>query len=1117
MTRLLLCFLLIFVIPLLLFSQIHQTDTLYVLPGDSLIELKNRWILPSSIEFDYPGNKKLEIDSMRIDALHGRIRGFLSPSDTVKVIILYQSLNLNIPTQTIVNTPPRLYNPIKSESSRKVVESHTKIRTSSNYDFLRSGTLYRGITLGSESGLSLQSGLNLELHGKLSKDVSIVGALSDQNVPIQPEGNTQTLDEIDKVFIRIQMPNEQIILGDYELSLQAGRLGTYNRKLQGVYASSDRSISKTTAAGAITKGQYHSIFFMGEEGNQGPYKLYGKEGERAIIVLAGTEKVWVNGTLLLRGENKDYVIDYSTGEITFMPRQLVTSNSRITVDFQYSDLFYVKNIWLLRNETSILDDRMQISAGVISETDDRKNPLELSLSSEDKNKLKNVGDNEKVAFQNTIREDTNGVYILADSILYYKGSGKGTHSAYFYNFGKIGEYKKVYSGELTYFEWIDKGNDQIQESEKEQAIYLPARPLKLPSKQRLYHLMGNWKLSDNFSVSSEFAVSDLDLNTFSDFDDSDNRGNSVNMEMSFHLPMDDIGNLSLKGKFYEEANQFNPIDRHQAVEYRRKWDLPSDSSQGVKVYEGIASYNLKNYFNWDFDVGVLSKEDIQSKRYRLGGSLRYKWINYLRYSQEMIYRSGDLQKSRNWSRRNGGLSLRIFSLKPYTGIDFERRKGDMITESNFRFSEEWYGIESDSKEKLKWRLENRYRYNDKFSDEEWKRSSVSQTFIFDCQIINWRTFSSQWNYTQRKKEYYENISLPDVNFQLLSLMLRQNPEKLPFRWETNMKVEEEKIAKKEWRYFPVGKGEGQFIYDSTFVDYVPDLHGDHVLRILPANEQVPVTSIQNGFRFRFDGRSLKNIKRFLWLNQVSTLTDIRLQQQIKKAGSPFKKLSLFPSSIDSQWVYYQRIIQNDLMYCFKIVRGQLRLRILNSDRLSQLDVRGNEESFSEEYSLRYKGQFFYKMRLEAEVSAKHLKRNSRFNVLRNRDIETITGSGSFSYILGKIHYLGVMLNMNRDVQSGDNFTKSVLIGLKSTYEQKLTGKGRWKVFTEIANVAVNPKGKKIPWEMSNGKKEGITIGWGSSVEYKIGKHLSIRVNYEAWNEPYRETYHIGTGEVRALF
>jgi len=1094
-----------------LLAQEWQTDTLQIAPGDSTLFLSRRFILPESLTID-------NADSVTLDPLSGQVLFHAVRPDSVVLIVKYQCLPLDLPLNNIVNPPPRIYSAKEAGQTLSTPVPASKTNYSSEYnDFLKSGTLYRGITLGSQSGLSLQSGLNLELQGKIAEDITIVGTLTDQNIPIQAEGNTQTLDEIDKVFIKVSLPHEQITFGDYEVALRSGTLGNYDRKLQGIFVESNRKTVSNALSGAVTKGQYNNNYFLGEEGNQGPYQLTGRGGATAIIVLAGTEKVWIDGRLLTRGESSDYVIDYSTGEITFTARQIITAESRISVDFQYSDLIYQKNIYLARNSTELLDRKLKISAAVIAETDDKDNPIELTLSKADQKLLKTLGDDASNAYQSTITADSAGSYILSDSILVYVGSGSGTHTATFYNIGENGSYKKVYDGDLTYFKWVDKNDPNTANSEINEAIYLPSKPLKFARGQKLYHVSGEWHPATNLYLQAEIAHSDLDQNLFSPLDDGDNTGNAVNLETKLIVPLATAGRFTVSGRLKQEDWNYNPIDRNQAVEYRRKWDLPSDSTNGERYYEGAVQYALNNTLIINTEGGTYSRGDFNSGRIAASASLRYKWLETCEISEERIQREQTAADNVNWTRRALRLTTRIKSLRPFTTMNYELRDGDTTVADNFRFLEQIYGVGSSGKGRLRWQIQTTMRRDDAAdSNKTWIKSTFARNLGLNGQILDWHSFSAQWDYTHRIKQYYARNSA-DVSVDLLDLSLKMEPRKLPYRWEATLKVEREQSVKKEYRYYYVGDGLGNFIYDSTYADYVPDVQGDYILRIISSSIREPVTSINDGLRFQFNGADLKNPHLQKFLKRISTLTDIRLQQEISNPDGIFSYLNTMIGQVDTNWVNYARSIQQDINLRSLEHGGDLRFRIYISDQVTQTDVRGQEKTGTDEWSLRYRGRLFGKTSIESESSVKVYLRESEINVLRNRDICSYREKMTVSNFIDRIHLIGAEINLAQDSQKGSDPVKSLLTAIRMNYERKITGKGRWKLFLELDKVAVTPKGESIPYEMSNAKKEGLTIGWGTTFEYRIGANLSIRANYEGWNEPDRAVYHIGSCEMRVTF
>ena len=134
----------------------------------------------------------------------------------------------------------------------------------------KSGSIVRGVTVGSNRDLKVDAGLRMQISGKIAENLEVVASLTDQNTPIQPEGNTQTLQEIDKVFVEVKGPGLNVTMGDYYIDYKETEFSRFSRKLQGAMATVELGDVQLNASGAVSRGQFYSQNISGREGYQGP-------------------------------------------------------------------------------------------------------------------------------------------------------------------------------------------------------------------------------------------------------------------------------------------------------------------------------------------------------------------------------------------------------------------------------------------------------------------------------------------------------------------------------------------------------------------------------------------------------------------------------------------------------------------------------------------------------------------------------------------------------------------------------------------------------------------------------------------------------------------------------
>jgi hypothetical protein len=449
------------------------------------------------------------------------------------------------------------------------------------------GSFGRSINFGNAQDAVLNSNLDLQLNGFIGDSIEIAASLSDQNLPIQPDGSTAQLNEVDKIFIQFKKKNWALSLGDIDLRQNKQYYLNFYKRLQGVSFNTTNAISKNITnnlllSGALARGKFTNNQFQGLEGNQGPYRLQGANNEFFFIILAGTERVYIDGELLQRGEDQDYIINYNTAEITFTPQRLITKDKRIRVEFEYSDRNFVNSQLYASNEV-IFNKKLSVTVSGYTNTDAKNSPINQTLDPAQKQFLGLIGDSIQNAFYPTVINDTlspgkvlykkydslvNGnyrsIYIYSNN----KDSAKYNLSFADVGFGK-GDYQILQNGANgKVFVWV------APIGSLKQGQYEPVQYLITPKKQQLISVTTNYTLSNNTQLKAEFAYSNNDPNIFSKFNKGNDEGLAGKLGITNNFLL--TKKLTVKTDVAYEINdeKFRTIERLRTPEFNRDWNLP---------------------------------------------------------------------------------------------------------------------------------------------------------------------------------------------------------------------------------------------------------------------------------------------------------------------------------------------------------------------------------------------------------------------------------------------------------------------------------------------------------------------------------------------------------------
>lgn len=1121
------------------------TDTLrlarqFVELGSVSIGTENGTILPDS------GCFSLDL-RLGIVVLTARGRGIVDSLHTTRLRVTYRALPFRFPpvyrarelvlrTDTARGDTLRVFAPSAPLTMENIFGAGLQ----------KSGYIGRGFTVGTNRDLTLNSGFRLSLAGKLAEDIDIMAALTDENTPIQPEGNTRTIQELDKVFIRISSGPLAATLGDFSLSFSGTEFGSYNRKLSGVLAEGSSPLGSAAASYATMKGSYRTVQFAGIDGVQGPYRLTGKNGEQRIVVLAGTERVYVDGVEMTRGETFDYIIEYASGEITFRPRRLITAASRITVDFEYADRQYARALFAANATADIIPKALAVTARYMREGDDPDSPIDFELSAEDRRVLADAGDDPRKAATSgvvyagidTARGNGAGQYVRIDTTIggapmavyrYAPGDDSATYTVTFSYVGTgSGDYSRKTLGSFA-FVGVGQGD------------YAPLRLVPVPQ----LHQTGNLLLAatpfEGLTVRAEGAVSDLARNRLSEVDAADNAGSAVNTSgvWTFGTP---VGDVEVAGRFRATASTFAPIDRINDIEFSRRWDVAATTSATETIREGSFALKPASFARASVGAGSYTRGDFSSRRIEtqltLSESAAEAWIPQLSWRGEHITSDDRAARgSGTWLRQRGEARYTKGFIQPTLRFESEDRSAsaaDTLLPVSLSFVDVRPGFILPAIGAMSFAAEIGYR-----SDNAWQRGSVVKQSDdiyqqYTLTLRPWNDLSANAAVTLRDRRFSESFRSAgnsDLQTILTKTQIQYTPFNRALAADVLYEVSTEKTSKLERAFLKVPFGQGNYVYKGDVnkngvedeSEFEPTrFDGDYVAITVPTDRLFPVIDLRSSVRLqvrpaRVLGRDGGGLLAALG-RALSSETSARIEEKNSTANTAdvyLLRLARFLN--DTLTLRGFQNLRQDFFLFEQNSELSLRFRYEQNRGFSQFAL-ANERSFRAERSLRLRTQPVREIGVQADLAFTNDNVSTTQASNRARALDAVVFTADFSYRPAARVEVGFVLGAKdaRDRYPGQETEASINTqALRTTVT--FDGPGRLRIEAERGEVLFSSAVARFPFELTDGKAEGKNWVLRSNFDYRITAFLQATLSYLGRSEGGGTFVHTARAEVRAFF
>ena len=1141
-------------------SQTNLKQKYYFVKSDTLF-LDSLSLIPGTVNLSVK-NTKLDSATFTINYSLKAIVFKVKPTDPV--FVSYKTFPYNFEKQYYHQSTSKLtkdlslpINPMTLAFAGSAPASESFVSDGLN----KNGSISRGISFGNNQDVVVNSSLNLQVSGKLTQEVDLLLAATDDNIPFQADGTTAQLQEFDKVFVQLSNKTSKLIVGDFQLQRPSSYFMNFYKRSQGAYFSNNYTdtinkktvVFKTQLSGAVSKGKFARNSIQGTENNQGPYRLRGADNEQFIIVLSGTERIYIDGRLLQRGQENDYIIDYNTSELTFTAKQIITKDKRIIAEFQYAERNYARSLYFFSEE--IESDKLKVRFNFFGEQDNKNKTLQQTLTESQKLTMFNIGDTLTKAVTSgaelAVFNNTDVFYWKKDTVistLTYPGifvySTNPDSAKYRVKYSYVGENNGYYIQVSTtangkVYKWVAPVGGILQGN------YEPIIPLVTPKKKQMFTTGVNYQFNKNHQIDIEGVYTKNDINTFSKFNSSndDGYGIKINSNNQTVIKNDTASKQSLNAVYnlgYEYVQQyFNPIERYRAIEFERDWNRPINAPINTDQHVGFAQVGIQknNKLKLLYGVNFFEEGDFYKGLKHSVQSFYNTKTNTITYNGSYLTSNYNSLLS-NFYRHKTSFSQSFWKLKLNYLDEFEQNQfikntSDSLLPRSYQFWE-WEGniTNKDTSGNL-FKLFYRERRDKQAYGSILKDSTFAQNIGFSANVNSIRNhpFSIVFTYRELHLKNANPLYLKPDNT-LLS-RIEYSPRLIKgfisstIFYETGYGLEN----KKEYYYLLVAAGQGTHAwkdYNGNGTQEVDEFEiaqfSDQALYIkvyTPTSQYVKVLHDQFSMSLNLrpvvflkdsSGKALKFISRFATQsvyrvdkksNDNGTLfsfnpTEIKLNDPLLTALNYSLRQSVFfnqSAAVFGTDYTYQNTLSKQLLTNGSEIRGNTthewrwRWNVTRAWSLNSTNVYGIKQTISE------------------------------FLTIRNYRIESYDFEQKLSYQPNTAFRISVIYKHNKKqniIEGGTQKAELNDFGLEFKYNQVEKGSFTGKV--NLINISYNDaENTAVGYEMLNALKVGYNYTWGLSYQRNLSNNIQISINYDGRKSPNNKIINIGGAQIRAFF